>query len=98
MLYLLLESGLVHQMPRKIRIDAPGAVHYIIIRGIERKTGTSVHNVHSGIRDTCFLLVCMLYTMSLYDPEFQVFPQPQALDVGRSQQLFHVKRFAVGTR
>jgi putative transposase len=24
-------------MPRKARIDAPGALHYIIIRGIERK-------------------------------------------------------------
>jgi hypothetical protein len=25
-------------MPRKARIDAPGALHHIIIRGIERKT------------------------------------------------------------
>jgi putative transposase len=24
-------------MPRKARIDAPGALHHIIIRGIERK-------------------------------------------------------------
>ena len=24
-------------MPRKVRIDAPGALHHIIIRGIERK-------------------------------------------------------------
>jgi len=24
-------------MPRKARIDAPGALHYIIIRGIERR-------------------------------------------------------------
>ena len=25
-------------MPRKARIDAPGALHHIIVRGIERKT------------------------------------------------------------
>ncbi|OEU67630.1 MAG: hypothetical protein BBJ57_10730 [Desulfobacterales bacterium PC51MH44] len=25
-------------MPRKSRIDAPGALHHIIVRGIERKT------------------------------------------------------------
>jgi len=24
-------------MPRKARIDAPGALHHIVIRGIERK-------------------------------------------------------------
>ena len=24
-------------MPRKARIDAPGALHYIIVRGIERR-------------------------------------------------------------
>jgi len=24
-------------MPRKARIDAPGALHHIIVRGIERK-------------------------------------------------------------
>ena len=24
-------------MPRKVRIDAPGALHHIVIRGIERK-------------------------------------------------------------
>ncbi len=24
-------------MPRKTRVDVPGALHYIIIRGIERK-------------------------------------------------------------
>jgi len=24
-------------MPRKARIDAPGAVHHIIVRGIERR-------------------------------------------------------------
>jgi len=25
-------------MPRRSRIDAPGALHHIIVRGIERKT------------------------------------------------------------
>jgi len=28
----------MHHMPRRSRIDAPGALHHIIVRGIERKT------------------------------------------------------------
>ncbi|MCG2775379.1 MAG: hypothetical protein L6406_06810 [Desulfobacterales bacterium] len=30
-------SGNVSLPPRKARVDAPGALHHIIIRGIERK-------------------------------------------------------------
>ena len=29
--------GTVTDMPRQSRIDAPGALHHVIIRGIERK-------------------------------------------------------------
>ena len=37
MLYKLSELFYSPEMPRKARIDAPGAVHHIIIRGIERR-------------------------------------------------------------
>ena len=37
MFYLLLESDQDYHMLRKARIDAPEAVHHIIIRGIERR-------------------------------------------------------------
>ena len=30
-------AGMVIAMPRQSRIDAPGALHHVIIRGIERK-------------------------------------------------------------
>jgi REP element-mobilizing transposase RayT len=37
MLYTLSELFYSPEMPRKARLDAPGAVHHIIIRGIERR-------------------------------------------------------------
>ncbi|MFZ3047641.1 MAG: hypothetical protein WA151_17150, partial [Desulfatirhabdiaceae bacterium] len=37
-IYIYIISKVCYQtfMPRKARIDAPGAVHHIIVRGIER--------------------------------------------------------------
>jgi REP element-mobilizing transposase RayT len=37
MLYLPSLFCYLSKMPRKARIDAPGAVHHIIVRGIERR-------------------------------------------------------------
>ena len=36
-------------MARKSRIDAPGAIHHIIVRGIERKGGKSAFDCYSVI-------------------------------------------------
>ena len=36
-IYMIGAIGYIDVMPRKARIDAPGALHHIIIRGIERK-------------------------------------------------------------
>ena len=33
----LLKIHVLHHMPRRARIDAPGALHHIVIRGIEGK-------------------------------------------------------------
>ena len=35
-------------MPRRLRIDAPGALHHIIVRGIERKSIFSDHTAIMG--------------------------------------------------
>ena len=35
---LVCEETMIHDiMPRRARIDAPGALHHIIVRGIERR-------------------------------------------------------------
>jgi hypothetical protein len=37
-------------MPRLARIDAPGIVHHVIIRGIERKPIFKDNHIRNGVR------------------------------------------------
>ena len=44
-------------MPRKARIDAPGAMHHIIIRGIERKAIFKDTTDRKNFFERCYIAV-----------------------------------------